>query len=101
VAEEYEATKSPNGVQPDVLHRIIQDHAAIKNVLNEYEAMAIAIKTGALDEGMMRETIRQQFISHINACSEFIDYTRNKGGFKEPEKIWYEVQQLSKSWADK
>ena len=99
VAEDYEAMKSDSS-NIDKLSEIIIDHSSIKNILNEYEAMAIAVKSGALDEEMIRENIRQQFISHIESCSEFIRYSRNNSGFAEPEKIWCEVQLLSKKWAE-
>lgn len=98
IAEEYEATKRANNLDEQEIKKIILDHSSIKNILNEYEAMAIAIKVDALDGEMIRANIQQQFISHIDACSEFINYTRSQSGFSKPEKVWCEVQALADEW---
>jgi hypothetical protein len=76
----------------------IKNHSAIKNILNEYEALAIAVKSGALDEEMIRANIHQQFIDHIDACKEFIDHTRKNIGLAKPDRVWCEVQALAEKW---
>ncbi len=104
VARDYEALKVRNGHElSDSEKETIKVHSAIKNILNEYEALAIAIRSGALDEKMVRENIKQQYLDHVRACSEFIDYTRqqivNQGAaYKNPESIWRELQTLQKKW---
>ncbi|SFO43848.1 protein of unknown function [Roseovarius lutimaris] len=101
VSEEYHRLKSqgqiPNGNQGDrdeATHDLIEEYSAIKNILNEYEALAIAVRSGALDEGMVKSNIRQQFIDHIESCKEFITHTRRNSGVPEPNKIWCEIQDL-------
>lgn len=109
VSEEYHRLKNdgklPNGDNDDGTkddsHRIIEEHSSIKNILNEYEALAIAIRSGALDEEMVKSNIRQQFIDHIESCSEFITHTRANAGLKNPEKLWCEAQALVESWNGK
>ena len=101
VAEEYEAAKNGVGTKPTPkkLQEIIESHSAVKNILNEYEAMAIAVKKEVLDEEMMKRNIRQQFVAHVEACKDFIEYTRGQSGMKKPETLWCEIQALAKEWA--
>lgn len=106
VSEEYHRLKKdgklPNGSKIDAgdeaAHQIIEEHSSIKNILNEYEALAIAIRSGALDEEMVKSNIRQQFIDHIDGCKDFIEHTRANAGVGKPEKIWCEVQALMEKW---
>lgn len=103
VAEDYERLKSnghahnaPEG--DEVARKTIEEHAAIKNILNEYEALAIAIKSSTLDEQIVKANIQQQFVDHVDACKDFIEHTRRHSGFKRPERIWHEVQLLAEKW---
>jgi hypothetical protein len=103
VSEEYERLKSnghghnaPEG--NETARKTIEEHAAIKNILNEYEALAIAIKSFTLDEQIVRENIQQQFVDHVDACKDFIEHTRRNSGFRRPERIWCEVQLLAEKW---
>jgi len=103
VAEEYERLKNNGtatpgaGVAEDVAEAI-REHSAIKNILNEYEALAVAIRNGALDEDMMKENMQQQFVDHVDACKDFIEHTRKNSHFKKPERIWKEAQALAEKW---
>lgn len=105
VSEEYHRLKSqgqiPNGAEhtrDDAVHELIEEYSAIKNILNEYEALAIAVRSGALDEAMVKSNIRQQFIDHIESCKEFITHTRNNSGVPDPSRIWCEIQDLVEKW---
>lgn len=103
VAEEYERLKNngataPSADTPAHVMEAISEHSAIKNILNEYEALAVAIRTQALDEEMMKANIQQQFVEHVDACKEFIEHTRKNNNFKRPERIWCELQELAEKW---
>lgn len=99
VSEEYENLKLAGAmVDEQEKTKIINDHSAIKNILNEYEALAIAIRSKALDEQMMKDNIQQQFVDHIDACKEFIEHTRKQKDVPRPEKIWCEAQRLAEAW---
>ena len=106
ISEEYHRLKNngqlPNGEQVNgdnsAVQKIIEQHSSIKNILNEYEALAIAVRSGALDEDMVKSNIRQQFIDHVESCREFIIHTRNNAGVADPHKIWCEAQALVEKW---
>lgn len=103
VAEEYERLKN-NGTTTisadpaDPVNETIREHTAIKSILNEYEALAIAIDKGALDADMMKANIQQQFVDHVDACKEFIEHSRKVKNFPRPNKIWCELQKLAEEW---
>lgn len=104
VAEEYERLKTNGSATvgadtPAHVMETINEHSAIKNILNEYEALAVAIRLDALDESMMKSNIQQQFVEHVDACKEFIEYTRkNSHNFAKPDRIWCELQALAENW---
>lgn len=108
VSEEYHRLKNdgklPNGSKAEGddgdSHKIIEEHSSIKNILNEYEALAIAIRSGALDEDMVKSNIRQQLIDHVESCKEFITHTRANAGVANPDRIWCEVQNLVEKWRE-
>lgn len=104
VAHDYEELKKKNNANGGVDlseadQETISNYTAIKNILNEYEAIAVAIKAKALDEKMVRNNIRQTFVDHVDACREFIEETRGFSRFKEPQRIWMELQKLAKKWS--
>lgn len=82
----------------EMIGRVVEEHSAIKNILNEYEALAIAVRSGALDEDMIKSNIRQQFIDHVESCKEFIVHTRANAGLAHPDRLWCEVQDLAEKW---
>ncbi|MEP5758519.1 MAG: DUF4760 domain-containing protein [Litoreibacter sp.] len=100
VASKYELLKKSgrNVKNSNNNKSLIAEHAAIKNILNEYEALAVAVRTDALDEQMVKDNIRQQFIDHIECCSKFIEITRVHSKAPDSTKVWCEVQALSSKW---
>lgn len=86
----------------DEVKSLMDNHASVKILLNEYEAMAVAIKAGALDEQMIRDNREQTIISDYKICEPFIQVTQVRAGedksFSKPEKIYCEIKALVEKW---
>ncbi len=84
---------------------IINNHNVINEILNEYEAMAIAIKMDVYDEDIIKLDMKQAVLSDLRTCGTFIRTTRMARGVKNeypnPEAIYKECCDLYKEWSGK
>ena len=76
--------------------------AAIREVLNFYELIAIGIDIGIVDEEMYKRYYRMTVISDWEACESFILQLRRneqkRRGMQEEPPFYVEFEKLAKSW---
>lgn len=82
---------------------LIELHDNIKRLLNEYEAIAVGIQTGALSEQVVRSSYGQAITAIVNNCKSYIEKTREyagKKGYSDPSKIYTECQKMTTAWTN-
>lgn len=98
IAESFHQAQNTMDLTPDEVAEIVERHSTIVEMLNEYEAMALAVGSRALDEEMLKANYGHQLIHLNEVCKDFIEFTRATSIFRKPEKIWCELQDLSARW---
>lgn len=101
IAEEYEKIDPNNGELTPEQQNLLRKHDHIKRLLNEYEAIAVGINSGALSEEVVVRNYKQAIISTVDECKDFIEKTREhagKKGYSNPECIYIEIQEKVESW---
>lgn len=67
----------------------------IRNMLNDYELIAVGIKEGILDEELYKRWFKTSFLSDMAAAAEFIERARVQAG---TNAIFTEAQWLAQKW---
>ncbi len=108
IAEDYhillDKKNSKAGIKlDDEEQATIDNHEIIRKILNEYEFMAIAIKTGSYDDDIIKTNIKQTVLSDLRTCGAFIGTTRKKLNAKNEyitlDTIYNECCDLYKKWS--
>lgn len=98
VAEKYEELQRTGKAHLKSNEKHIDDHNAIRLILNTYEAIAVAIDTGTLDEEMVKRSHQSNIVDTIEHCETFIKVTREKARVPYPDRIYKECQTLVERW---
>ncbi len=109
IAENYDALPKKHSTAKNTLsteeQTIIDNHDIIRKILNEYEAMAVAIRMGVYDKKIIKISREQAVLSDLRTCGTFIGATRTARGVKteypNPGAIYKECCDLYKEWSGK
>ena len=75
----------------------IKDHSALIRVLNNYEYIAVGIKTGAFDKELYKNLKQSIVVRDWAALQPYVKVLRIR--YKRP-KIGKELEDLAKEWAE-
>ena len=98
VAVKYEEIQQAGQAHLAKYAVLMDNHNAIRMILNTYEAIAVAIDTGTLDEEMVKRSHKSNIIDTVKTCEGFINETRERAKSKNPKDIYKECQTLTKRW---
>lgn len=76
-------------------HRNSPQVTIIRNMLNDYELIAVGIREGILDEALYKRWFKTAFLKDMEAAAGFIDLIRKSAG---TAAIFAEAEWLARKW---
>lgn len=102
LVDDYEKLGPNDSGLSDDDKSLIAKHSYIRRLLNEFEAIAVGIRTQALSEDVVKQSFGQAITSIVNRCEPFIIQTRahaGQQGYTDTSNIYKECQAMVAAWS--
>lgn len=92
------AKRSREGIEfwGDTVHHDAETTAAVRDILNDYEILAIAVDQDVMDKPIYEKWFKTGLVADYEACRSFISIVQAKEG----KKYFVEFKKLAHKWAD-
>lgn len=94
MVEQVKASRA--GLDRDQLSKVVETQAAIRNYLNHWEAIAVAVAHSVVDESVMHDLAWGRLCAIWANYRPFVEWRREVTG---SNTLWIEVERLATRWA--